>query len=142
MFKTRRFSFLHGRTHRRELQRFIHGHTRSDIHANTTTCKNQCLPETVGHELHALGIPIFLVLMDQAKPQKNQGRGVCAFFFAITSLKRSGVAVTCEMCLHSCYRVCSCAIVRYSHVPARGAMVRTNSSLHLKADSLSHSSSP
>ena len=118
-------------------------HARSDVHANTTTCNIQCLLETVGHDLHALGFPIFFVLMDQAKPQKPKRRSVCVFFFfAINSLKRSAVAVTFEMCLQSCYRVCSCAIVRYSHVPVRGAMVRTNSSLHLKTDSLSHSSSP
>ena len=106
-------------------------HARSDVHANTTTCNIQCLLETVGHDLHALGFPIFFVPMNQVQPHQTRNRCVRVFCFC------DQLTVTCEMCLQACCRVSSCQIVCCSQVPARGAMVRVNSSLRQTATELS-----
>ena len=69
----------------------LHGHTRSDVHASTT------LPETVGHDLHALGIPIFFVLTDLVQPEKPRKRSVRGFSFATNSVRHAAVALTFEI---------------------------------------------
>ena len=56
-------------------------HARSDVHANTTTCNIQCLLETVGHDLHALGFPIFFVPMNQVQPHQTRKSCVRVFLF-------------------------------------------------------------
>ena len=115
-------------------------HARSDVHANTTTCNIQCLLETVGRDLmqHLVSAgpsraPVSnLLCADESGAVPSDEEEECACLFFCDQL-----TVTCEMCLQACCRVSSCQIVCCSQVPARGAMVRVNSSLRQTATELS-----